>query len=158
MYKAFLPLIEKNARILILGTFPSVVSREKGEYYGNAQNKFWRIMFEIFDKEFSMDYYEKRKLIFENGIALWDVIESCEIEGSLDSAIKNQKYNEKLPEFIKEKGIEKVLFNGGKAYDFYKRGIGKIEKLILPSTSPANARMNYIEKLNVWKETIIGGD
>ena len=156
MHNAFMPLIGESARILILGSFPSVVSREKNEYYGNSKNKFWKIMFEIFDKEFSLDYYKKRELLFEHGIALWDVIERCEIDGSLDSAIKNPVYNTKLLGFIEANGIERVLFNGGNAYIFYKRGIGDINKIILPSTSPANARMSYIEKLTIWKRMIKG--
>lgn len=153
MYHAFQPLIcdRDQAKTLILGTFPSPVSREKGEYYGNTQNKFWRIIFDVFNVEFNNpDYDKKKKVLFDNRLALWDVIDKCDIIGAADSAIKNPVYNTALPEFIQLNNISAVVFNGQKAYEFYRKGIGVIEKIILPSTSPANARMSYDDKLSVW--------
>ncbi|MCL2080647.1 MAG: DNA-deoxyinosine glycosylase [Oscillospiraceae bacterium] len=156
MYHAFPPLISGRPKILILGTFPSPLSRERGEYYGNPRNMFWRIIFGVFGAEFgSPDYGEKKRLLFDNGIALWDVIESCEIDGALDSAIKNPVYNTALPGFIEANGIRAVAFNGGNAYKFYRRGIGPAEKTVLPSTSPANARLDYGGKLAAWSAAIL---
>ena len=155
-YNAFPPLIGGQPEILILGTFPSPISRKKGEYYGNAQNKFWKIIFDIFGVEFdNSDYAQKQIVLFDNGIALWDVIESCEIIGALDSAIREPAHNKALPEFIKRHHISKVVFNGQKAHEFYKKGIGDyINGVVLPSTSPANARMSYDEKLSTWAKAL----
>ena len=155
MYHAFPPLYAAHPRILILGTFPSPLSREKGEYYGNPKNQFWRIIFDAFNLPFEKPAYDaKKKALFQNGVALWDVIKSCEIEGALDTAIRNPVYNIELPAFIEANKIPVVLFNGGNAYTFYKRGIGNIENRILPSTSPANARLRYEEKLRLWSEAL----
>ena len=157
MYRFFPPLIHGAARVLILGTFPSPISRERSEYYANPQNKFWNIVFDIFGEPFdNPDYDYKKRVLFDNGLALWDVIQSCEITGALDSAIKNPVYNTELPNFIESKGITLVLFNGANAYGFYRRGIGDVPKNILPSTSPANARMNYDEKLAAWAGRLCG--
>ena len=157
MRQAFPPLILGNPKILILGTFPSPLSRDKGEYYGNPRNVFWRIIYDTFRIAFDTpNYSEKKKVLFDNRLALWDVIQSCEIEGALDSAIENPIYNFALPEFIKSNRIDTVLFNGNNAYDFYRRGIGPIEKNVLPSTSPANARINYAVKLKIWSEALKG--
>ena len=154
-YHAFPQLIGDQPKILILGTFPSPISREKGEYYGNAQNKFWNIIFDVFGVKFdNPDYTEKQKVLFDNGIALWDVIESCEIIGALDSAIKKPLYNTALPEFIKSNDISTVVFNGQKAYAFYKKGIGDSDGIVLPSTSPANAGMSYDAKLSAWEKAL----
>ena len=154
-YKAFPPLIGTQPKILILGTFPSPISREKGEYYGNAQNKFWHIIFDVFGVEFTNPgYTEKQKVLFDNSIALWDVIESCEINGAADTAIKNPVYNNALPEFIRSNIILKVMFNGQKAHGFYMKGIGHTAGIVLPSTSPANARMSYDAKLSAWAKAL----
>lgn len=155
IFHAFAPLIGENPKILILGTFPSPVSREKGEYYGNAQNKFWKIIFDVFETRFDApNYNEKKKLLFARNLALWDVIERCEITGAADSAIKNPVYNAKLPELIKRPGILQVAFNGAKAREFYLKGIGNINGIILPSTSPANARLSYNEKFAAWAQAL----
>jgi len=128
MHRAFPPLIEGKPDILILGTFPSPLSREKSEYYGNPQNKFWRIIFDVFNVEFvDPSYDEKKNVLYNNGVALWDVVESCDIDGALDKNIKSPVYNAGLPEFIKSNGIVKVLFNGKTAYELYIKGFGTIE-------------------------------
>lgn len=156
MLEAFPPLAGGNPRVLILGTFPSPLSREFGQYYGNPKNQFWRIMFDIFDKPFeSPSYKEKKNLLIENNIALWDTLISCEVEGALDSNIRNPVYNVSIPEFVARHNVSSVIFNGGNAYTFYKRGIGKIDRNVLPSTSPANARMSYQDKLDTWRNGIL---
>ena len=149
------PLICGRAKILILGSFPSPLSREKGEYYGNPRNNFWKIIFDTFGVVFNAPSYDdKQNLLFGNSLALWDVITSCDIVGALDSAIKNPVYNTALPEFVRKNKIQTVLFNGTKAYELYRCGIGTIEKRVLPSTSPANTRLSYDEKLKVWSEAV----
>jgi len=154
---AFPPLIDKGVKTLILGTFPSPLSREKGEYYGNPQNKFWQIIFAIFGEKFdNPDYETKKAVLFKNNLALWDVIKECEVVGAADSAIREPDFNTELPYFIKENGIRNVVFNGKKAYEFYQKGIGKIDGVILPSTSPANAGIGFDEKLRRWGKAING--
>ena len=158
MHHAFAPLVCGKPNILILGTFPSPASREKGEYYGNPQNKFWNIVFDVFSPpgaEFCLfGYDEKKKFLFANHIALWDVITQCDIVGSSDSAIKNPAYNAALPEFIRRNGISRIAFNGRKAHELYRKGIGAIDGIVLPSTSPANARLRYCDKLSAWADGI----
>ena len=158
MYQAFPPLIQGKPKRLILGTFPSPISRGKGEYYGNLNNQFWRIIFGVFGVDFDNPCYEeKKRVLFRNGLALWDVVESCDISGALDKNIKNPVYNTKLPEFIRVNEIPAVLFNGNMAYTFYKRGIGEMPKRVMPSTSPANARLNFNQKLSIWAEALNNG-
>ena len=155
MYHAFKPLICNHSRILILGTFPSTLSREKGEYYGNPNNVFWKLIFEIFVNDYrNFSYDEKKRVLFDNRLALWDVIKSCEIVGALDKNIKNPVYNTALPEFIAFNNISLVVFNGLKAYEFYRSKIGTIEKNVLPSTSPANARVKYSDKYSAWSNAL----
>ena len=153
MLHAFQALHGDKPQILILGTFPSPLSREKGEYYGNPRNQFWRLIFGVFGEPFDNPDYEKKKaVIFKNGVALSDVLAECEIDGALDSNIRNPVYRTALPSFIAEHSIRKVFFNGNNAYLFYRRGIGEIERCILPSSSPANARMSFEAKLRLWRE------
>jgi len=147
------PLYGESPQVLILGTFPSPLSREKGEYYGNPRNQFWRIISSVFGEQCGNDDYGRKKaLLYANGIAVWDVIARCEADGALDSSIRNPVFNTDLPSFIEEHSIGKVFFNGNNAYLFYKRNIGNIEKNVLPSTSPANAGMRFDEKLSRWRE------
>lgn len=154
---AFPPLCGDNPHTIILGTFPSPLSRDKGEYYGNPRNQFWRLIFGAFDVSFDNPGYDMKKaVLFENRIALYDVIAECEPDGALDSGIRNPVYRTKLPDFIAAKKISNVFFNGNNAYRFYRRGIGEIERRILPSSSPANAGMRFDEKLRLWREGLQG--
>lgn len=154
--QSFKPIIDKECNILILGSMPGVESLRKSEYYGYPRNQFWKLMFDLLGEEFSDDYNVKKKLLLKNNIALWDVIESCYREGSLDSAIKNAKPNDFAKLYSEYSGIERVFFNGAKAYDVYKRKIGfedgkKYTKLL--STSPANAIKYHIKK-DDWKKIL----
>jgi TDG/mug DNA glycosylase family protein len=152
---AFPPLCGDDPRLIILGTFPSPLSREKGEYYGNPRNQFWRLMFGVFGVTYDDPDYEKKKaVLFENGIALWDVISECEPEGALDTELHERNPNKKLPGFISEYRISKVLFNGNNAYEYYRRNIGSIERNVLPSSSPANARLSFDEKMQQWRDVL----
>ena len=162
MLKAFAPLAGEHPRVLVLGTFPSPLSREKGEYYGNPRNQFWRMVFDVFSlaggaAAQGASYAQKQALLLQNGVALWDVLGACEAKNALDSSIQNEVYNTALPEFIQSNSIPAVLFNGGNAFRFYKRGIGGTECLnarVMPSTSPAHARMRYEEKLAAWRAVL----
>ena len=157
IHHGFPPISNGNSRILILGTFPSPLSREKNEYYGNPRNQFWRILQEVFDEPFvTVDYEQKKALLYTNSVAVWDVIAKCEADGALDSTIKNPEYNTDLPMFILENGINRVFFNGNNAFMFYRRGIGNINKNVLPSTSPANAGMRIDRKVQLWREALRG--
>jgi hypoxanthine-DNA glycosylase len=132
------------------------MSREKGEYYGNPRNQFWRIICSALGASILSDDYEQRKaLLFANGIAVWDVIAQCETNGALDSTIRNPVYNSDLPEFINKHRIRRILFNGNNAFIFYKRGIGNVNKNVLPSTSPAYAGMCFEEKLRLWLDALL---
>ena len=156
IHRGFPPLIGGNPRTLILGTFPSPLSREKGEYYGNPRNQFWRIIYRVFDvRDADDDYGLKQAFLFKNGVAVWDVIAQCESDGALDSAIRDPVYNTSLPALIVERGISRVFFNGGNAYVFYKRGIGSIGGNVLPSTSPTYAGMRFEDKLRHWRENLL---
>ena len=153
--RAFPALCGDNPRVLILGTFPSPASRQKGEYYGNPRNQFWRLVFGAVGEPFdNPGYDEKKAVLFANGIALSDVISECIADGALDSSLREPVYNAELPRFIADAKIPRVLFNGNNAYLFYRRGIGEIPRLVLPSSSPANATMRFDEKLRIWRESL----
>ncbi|MDR1693455.1 MAG: DNA-deoxyinosine glycosylase [Oscillospiraceae bacterium] len=159
VYRANPPVCGEDPRVLILGTFPSPLSREKREYYGNPRNQFWRLIFGVFGVPFdNPEYGVKTALLTENRIALWDVITECEAEGALDSNLRNPVYNAALPGFVAARGIDKVFFNGNNAYTFYRRGIGAVEKNVLPSSSPAHAGMRFEEKLRRWREGLLSRD
>ncbi len=154
---SFPPISDKNAKILILGTMPSKKSSEINEYYGFKYNVFWKIMFEILDTDFSENYDVKQKLLTENKIALWDVLQYCYREGSADSNIKDEIPNNFTDFYQKHLNIKDIYFNGTPAMKFYKKHIGFIENknfYTLPSTSPANARISYEEKLKKWSVII----
>lgn len=153
----FEPIIYENSKILILGSFPSVKSRENNFYYGNNKNRFWNILSDIFNEEVPITIDDKVSLLKRNKIAVWDVIKSCDIHASEDSSIKNVVIND-ICGLTNKYGIENIIFNGNTAYKFYKKYIGKIEKhkeIVLPSTSPANAKIKYDELLKIWNSTII---
>lgn len=152
----FQPIYDKNSRILILGTFPSVKSREKAFYYGHPQNRFWRVIAGLTGENVPGTTAEKKELLLRHGIAIWDVISSCDIEGSSDSSIRNVVPNE-VDRLLEKSSIKRIYGNGDKAcrlYDRYcleKTGID-IKKL--PSTSPANATFSYERLLECWQEII----
>jgi hypoxanthine-DNA glycosylase len=141
---SFPPIIDNNSKIIILGSIPGVKSLEKQQYYGHPQNKFWKIIFELFNEEFTEDYAERINILKKHHIALWDVIDSCERKGSLDSEIKNEEANQ----------IIKAIFcNGGKSYKNLQKILGenyKIPVFLLPSTSPLHT-VSFEKKLEEWK-------
>ena len=150
------PIYDEHSRILILGSFPSVKSREAGFFYGHPQNRFWKVLASVLEAEIPVTIEEKKKFLHANHIALWDVIASCDIVGSSDSSIRNVKPTD-IRKILETADIQKICCNGGKAFELYEKYQysvtgRKAEKL--PSTSPANAAWS-LEKLIVkWKDTI----
>ncbi|MZK50971.1 DNA-deoxyinosine glycosylase [Clostridium beijerinckii] len=147
------PIFDEKSRILILGTFPSVQSREAQFYYANARNRFWKVIAGIFDYNEANTTFDKKDMLLNNGIALWDVIESCEITGSSDSSIKNVVPAD-LSIVLNNASIEKIYANGDKAFKLYMRytyPIIKRDIIKLPSTSPANAKSTLDNLIDYWK-------
>lgn len=152
----FPPLYDKNSEILILGSFPSVKSRETQFFYGHPQNRFWRVLAGILECETPITIEEKTKMLKDNKIALWDVIKSCDITGSSDSSIKNVIPND-ISEILNNSSVKRIFVNGKTAEKYYNKYILKtinIKAEPLPSTSPANAAYSF-EKLCIeWKQKI----
>jgi len=142
------------SRILILGTMPSVQSRKANFYYSHPRNRFWQMIATCYDHQLSQSAEEKTKFLLLNGIALWDVLASCEILGSDDSSIRRPVYND-IATFIKGKPIQKILCNGKKAYDFCNQLDISVPILCMPSTSPANAAWNLERLTETWKSELL---
>lgn len=150
----FEPVYNKDSKMLILGTFPSVKSRENHFYYGHPQNRFWKVLAELTEYPVPETVDEKKKMLLENGIAIWDVIASCRIIGSSDSSIKNVVPND-IGGLLEKTGIERIYANGGKAYELYMKYIypdTKQEIVKLPSTSPANAAFRLERLAEEWRK------
>ena len=148
---------DENSRILILGSFPSVKSREYGFFYGHKQNRFWRVIADICGASVPQNIDEKKKLLVDNGIAVWDVIYSCDIFGSADSTIKNAVPTD-IRKILDAADIQQIFTNGKKADELYRKYQLRItgrEAVCLPSTSPANAAWTYEKLLNYWKSQIL---
>ena len=147
------PLFNMDSKVLILGSFPYLKSREQMFFYGHPQNRFWRVLAEVFSCEVPQTIEEKREFILSHNIALWDVIASCEIEGSADSSIRNVVPND-LTQILQFADIKQIFVNGKTAEKFYnkyiKEAIGK-EAVCLPSTSPANAAWSIEKLVSAWK-------
>ena len=142
------PVFDKDSKVLILGSFPSVRSREAGFFYGHPQNRFWKVTARVFGDEVPQTTEEKKAFLLRNHIALWDVIGSCDIDGSSDASIRNVTVND-ISLILKTADIRSVFLNGKKAYSLYQKymyPVIKREGICLPSTSPANA-MWSVEKL-----------
>lgn len=147
------PVFDERARILILGSFPSVRSREGGFFYHHPRNRFWEVLAAVYGEACPRSIGEKKAFLLRNGIALWDVAASCEIEASADSSMRNVLPND-ISVILREAPIERVYLNGGTAYALYRRLLApKIglpcEKL--PSTSPANAAWSLERLIGAWK-------
>ena len=153
MKHPFPPLYDKNSRVLILGSFPSVKSREMMFFYGHPQNRFWKVIASIFDEAVPNSIEEKKKVIIGNHLALWDVIAECEIVGSSDASIKNARAND-LSEILDNAPIRKIIVNGKTAerlYTKYIEPVTGIKAVVLPSTSPANAAWSLERLIEVWE-------
>jgi hypoxanthine-DNA glycosylase len=152
----FLPIYNKDSQILILGTFPSVKSREGEFYYHHPQNRFWKVISALCKEKTPVTIDEKKDLLLRNRIALWDVIKSCEITGSSDSSIRNAVGND-ISEILNTAKIKLIAANGGTACRLYRKFIlpetGR-DILGLPSTSPANAVCTLDKLIGEWSVLI----
>lgn len=152
----FSPVFDESSEILILGSFPSVKSRENNFYYAHAHNRFWRVLPAVFGCTAPVTVEEKRDFLLSHHIALWDVIASCEISGSSDSTIKNVVANDLSQIFIKA-NIEKVFVNGKAAEKYYNKYTSPNTHkpcMCLPSTSPANAAWTIDRLISEWSRII----
>lgn len=152
----FLPVYDKQSSILILGSFPSVKSRETGFYYGHPRNRFWKVLANILKCKIPETINDKKKMLILNHIAVYDVIESCQIIGSDDSSIKNVKPAD-IEQIIKDSQIKAIFTNGKTASKLYNKYISENIKLPmtgLPSTSPANAAYSLEKLTEIWRENI----
>jgi TDG/mug DNA glycosylase family protein len=157
----FPPIADNNAIILILGSMPSIKSLQAEQYYAHPRNSFWFIMTKLFASKPDLDYDERTELLLHNRIALWDVLNTCQRKGSLDSSINNKTiivndFNKFLTE---HPSIKAIYFNGSRAQQEYNKHVlavidekfSAIEYLRLPSTSPAMASLSHEQKLQQWK-------
>lgn len=147
------PVYDKNSRVLILGSFPSVKSRETEFFYGHPQNRFWRVLAGLLELPVPESVEQKRLLLLDHKIALWDVIQSCEITGSDDASIKNAVPNDLSP-ILADSDIKQIFTNGGTASRLYKKLLlpkTGLSAISLPSTSPANARFSLEKLMQDWR-------
>lgn len=151
---SFEPVCDKNSRILILGTMPSRASLAAGMYYSHPRNAFWKIMSDLTGDNPGTSNDDRRDFLMRHGVALWDTLSLCERKGSLDSNICHEKPNSVAELIGSLPDIVAVFLNGGAALKYYKRyHAAKIALpyILLPSTSPANARGGYIRKVDAWR-------
>lgn len=147
------PIYNKASRVLILGSFPSVKSREGQFFYHHPQNRFWKVLAALTAEEEPHCIEEKKRLLLKNHIAVWDVIHSCEITGSSDSTIRNVVPND-LDRILKAADIRQIFTNGGKASELYRKYIEPSTgrpSVKLPSTSPANAACSLERLITDWQ-------
>ncbi|MGN0003019.1 MAG: DNA-deoxyinosine glycosylase [Sphingobacterium composti] len=151
--QSFAPIIPSKPRILILGSLPGDLSIAKDQYYAHPQNRFWKVLFALFSKEFTTDYAERINLLHQQQIALWDVCASAIRPGSMDTAITEVIPNSINQLLVASPSITKVIFNGQKAQKLYDKYFDKqqnIKYTTLPSTSPANAQFSLDKLLHHW--------
>lgn len=147
------PVFDQNSQILILGSFPSVKSREVQFFYGHPQNRFWRILSSVFEKDIPVSIDEKRQFLLANHIAVWDVVSSCRISGSSDSTIRDVSPND-ISLILEKSSIQKIFTNGHTATKLYRQHLLKsigIDVTPLPSSSPANASFSLEKLIAAWK-------
>lgn len=155
---SFAPIVDARSNVLILGSMPGVRSLMLRQYYGHPQNRFWPMIAAVCEEPFLPDAYDDRlQILRKHRIALWDVLASCEREGSLDSAISDEQSNDFAAFFQEFPKIKKICFNGGKAHQAFKKyhkallADLHIEAIALPSTSPANARWRLSTLVDAWR-------
>lgn len=149
----FEPVVDADCTTLILGSFPSVKSRENAFYYGHPQNRFWRVLAAVYGEEVPVDVPAKKALLLRRHVALWDVIASCEIVGSADASVKNAVPVD-IAQVTAVAPIRRVICNGGLAARLYRRylqPVTGIEALTAPSTSPANAAWSPDKLTEAWR-------
>lgn len=153
LYHPIPPLYDSSSEVLILGSFPSIKSRQAMFFYGHPQNRFWKVIAAVYKSDVPQTVEEKRQFLLKNRIALWDVIAFCDIEGSADNTIKNVHANDLSP-ILTTANIRQIFVNGKTAEQYYNRyirpTIGR-EAICLPSTSPANASWSIERLTETWK-------
>lgn len=156
----FPPVANADATVLILGSIPGKESLRRNQYYAHPQNAFWKIMGELVGAHPGLHYAQRLEILKSSGIALWDVLATCEREGSLDADIRAEAANDFTAFFARHPHIGRVCFNGSKAEQSFrkfvlnKQVLPPLEFQRLPSTSPAHAGMRYTEKLSAWRAAI----
>ena len=153
---SFEPVYDRNSKILILGTLPSVKSRENNFYYGHKQNRFWKVLAHILNEPVPESTDEKKQMLLKHNIAIWDVIQSCDIRGASDSSIKNVEPTD-IRRILDNSDVKYIFANGNKAGQLYKKyqlPITGIEATVLPSTSPANAAWTFEKLCEAWKKIL----
>lgn len=156
----FFPVADPDSRVLILGTFPSVTSREVQFYYGHPQNRFWRLLAAIFEEPVPATLEEKTAFLHRHHVALWDVVASCEIQQSQDASIRHAEPQD-IPSLVEKTKIRCILCNGSAAFRLYQTHFGNtldLPVLGLPSTSPANAAWSLERLLPVWREALLNAN
>ena len=152
----FPPVAGPDSRVLILGSFPSVRSREEGFFYGHPRNRFWPLMAALYGEDVPQTIPERRALILRHGLALWDVIASCRIEGSSDASVRDAVPVD-IRRVLDTADIRQVVCNGalaGKLYARYLQQAVGLDAVIMPSTSPANAAWSLARLLPVWRDAL----
>jgi hypoxanthine-DNA glycosylase len=159
--RSFSPIAADGARVLILGTAPSIASLAKQQYYGHPQNAFWPIMGRLFGAERELPYEERRQIVTSHGVAVWDVFRQCYRAGSLDTSIdvESESPNDIAGFLRSQPGVHSIFFNGGKAEAAFRRHIlpqmaelkREFRYTRLPSTSPAHAGRTFAQKLAAWR-------
>lgn len=151
------PVYDSRSRVLLLGTMPSPKSRETGFFYGHPQNRFWRVLAALFDEPVPHTIDEKRDVLLRHGIALWDVLASCEIEGASDASIRDARPND-LSRIFEAADIRGVFATGAKAGELYRKLIEPqlgMPCTVLPSTSPANAKMKLADLVDAYSKALL---
>ena len=149
----FPPLYNRDSKVLILGSFPSVRSREAMFFYGHPQNRFWKVIAALFDEPVPRSIPEKKALILGHSLALWDSIASCEIKGSSDASITDAVPTD-LSEILENSAVQRIFCNGTRSFEMYRKyqlPRTGIEAVKLPSTSPANAACSLEKLIEAWK-------
>lgn len=156
---AFAPVFDEYSRVLILGSFPSVISRDKQFYYAHTRNRFWQILFSLFKERIQDEYHieSKKQFLLTHHIALWDIVRECDICNSSDGTLSNVKPND-LSVILSQAQIRAIFCNGRKAYELFIRFFGsqmcetqEIKVFLLPSSSPANARYSLEKLADSWR-------
>jgi len=148
----FDPLFSRESQVLILGSFPSIRSRQQQFFYGHPQNRFWKVIAALFEEPVPVTLQQKKELILRNRLALWDSIASCEITGSSDASIRNVQAND-LRVILDQCPVRQIFCNGQKSQEMFDRHIRPVigrEAICLPSTSPANAQWNLERLVQAW--------
>jgi TDG/mug DNA glycosylase family protein len=155
---SFPSISNQESKVLILGTMPGIASLKLDQYYGHPRNAFWKILFTLFEEPYSTDYEIRKNLVLNYNIALWDVLQNCVREGSLDSAIEQEIPNGFTDFLASHPNIQHIFFNGQKAAQYFKKYVqvsNHYQLMTLPSTSPANAGISFEEKLKLWRSISI---